>query len=363
MKTGRKERNKYRRRLTVLTGWLLCAVGFLVGGIIIFGVSGKYNLRMQAVSYAAGMEKAVQADEIPDNEKTGWQEGWLRYQGETYCYNKDIMTFLFMGIDREDRTDPAWETGGGQADALFLLILDPHEEMIKLIPINRSTMTQIVVYDEAGAERNTVEAQLCVQYGFGDGEEKSCAYQMEAVQKLLYDIPINGYIAVNMDVIPVVTDAVGGIDLTVLEDIRNEKKEVILREGETVHLDGELAYRYVRNRDISEELSADARLERQRQFLTEFIYKMSYMTRQDPTVPVKLFQEISGNMITDITADEIVYLAAIAGGYHFDAGQVYTIPGKSISGEKNENSEFDEFHVDEDGLFELILNIFYEPVG
>lgn len=360
MKTRRKERNKYGRRLTVLTGWLLCAAGFLIGGTIIFGISGKYNLRIQAMSYAAGMEKAVQADEVPDSEKTGWQEGWIRYQGETYCYNRDIMTFLFMGIDR---TASEGKEGSGQADALFLLILDPHEERIKLIPINRSTMTQIVIYDEAGAERNTVEAQLCVQYGFGDGEEKSCEYQMEAVRELLYDIPVNGYIAVNMDVIPVVTDAVGGIDLTVLEDVRNKKKEVILREGETVHLDGELACRYVRDRDIGEELSADARLERQRQFLTEFIYKISYMTEQDPTVPVKLFQEISGNMITDITADEVVYLAATAGGYHFDAGQVYTIPGKSISGEKNEDSGFDEFHVDEDGLFELILEIFYEPVG
>ena len=363
MRTWKKEGNKYRKRLIVLTGWLLCAVGFFAGGIAIFGISGKYNLRTQAVSYAAGMENAVQADEIPTAEKETWQEGWVRYKGETYCYNGDIMTFLFMGIDKEGNKISEGKMDGGQADALFLLILDSREETIKILPINRSTMTQIVLYDVDGTGRDTVEAQICVQYGFGDGGKQSCEYQIEAVRKLLYEIPVNGYIAVDMDVIPAITDAVGGIDVTVLEDIRNERKEIILRKGETAHLDGELAYWYVRDRDISEELSADARLKRQRQFLTEFIYKIRYITERDLTAPVKIFQEIADRAVTDITADEVVYLAATASGYHFDAGQIYTIPGESISGEKNENSAFDEFHVDEDGLFELVLELFYEPVG
>lgn len=374
MRTGKKDSNKYedkesshygkkydgrhRKRLTVLAGWLLCAAGFLAGGAVIFGISGKYNLRTQAVSYAAGMEEAVQADNVPSDEQAEWQEGWVRYKGETYCYNSDIMTFLFMGIDRDGKNASEKETDGGQADALFLLILDSREETIKILPINRSTMAQVVLYDEDGIGTNTMEAQICVQYGFGDGGQRSCEYQIEAVRKLLYEIPINGYIAVDMDIIPAVTNAVGGIELTVLEDVRNEKKEIILRKGEKAHLDGELAYWYVRDRDISEELSADSRLKRQRQFLTEFIYKIRYITGQDLTAPVKIFQEIIDRAVTDITVDEVVYLAATVRGYHFDAGQIYTIPGESISGEENEDSAFDEFHVDEDGLFELILKLF-----
>lgn len=347
----------------IFAGWILCAAGFLAGGIVVFGISGKYNLKTQAVSYVTGMEKAVQIDEIPADEKAEWQESWIRYKGKTYIYNRDIMTFLFMGIDKESNKILGGKMDGGQADALFLLILNPHEETIKILPINRNTMTQIVLYDENGTGRDTVEAQICVQYGLGDGGRQSCEYQIEAVRKFLYEIPINGYIAVDMDVIPVVTDAVGEIDLMVLEDIWNERKKIILRKGETAHLDGELAYWYVRDRDVNEELSADARLKRQRQFLTEFIYKIRYITEQNLAAPVKIFQEIADRAVTDITADEVVYLAATAGGYHFDAGQIYTIPGKSISGEKNENSEFDEFHVDEDGLFELVLELFYEPVG
>ncbi|MCM1173553.1 MAG: LCP family protein [Blautia sp.] len=361
MKTRKKDRNKRGKRWMVFTGWLLCAAGFLAGGIVIFGISGKYNLKTQAMSYAAGMENAAQADTAPPGERKEWQEGQIRYQGKTYRYNSDILTFLFMGIDREGRNLSEEKTGGGQADALFLLILDSREEKIKVLPVNRSTMTEIVLYDETGTERTTVEAQICIQYAFGKDGRQSCEYQVEAVKKLLYGIPINGYFAVDMDIIPAITNAVGGIDLTVLEDVRNGKGEMILREGEAAHLDGELAYWYVRDRDAGEELSADARLKRQKQFLTEFIYKMRYITGQDLTVPVKIFQETADRAATDITVDEVVYLAA-ASRYHFDDGQVYTIPGESISGERNENSVFDEFHVDEDGLFELMLELFYEPV-
>lgn len=353
------------RRLTILCGWLLCVAGFLAGAFMIFGVSGRYNLRKEAVSYAAGMRKATQAQEVAPEEEE-WQEGWVRYQGKTWRYKEDILTFLFMGIDREgivtENASSGEKGGGGQADALFLVILDPYEEAVKILPINRSTMTQVICYDEEGTGRNTLEAQICVQYGFGDGGRKSCGYQIEAVRKLLYEIPINGYIAVDMGVIPIVTDAVEGVDLTALGDVRNEKKEIILREGEQVHLTGELAYWYVRDRDVAKELSADERLERQKQFLTEFLDKAGEIVRQDIMMPVRIFNEIAGRAVTDITADEIVYLAATAGNYHFDADQVYTIPGESVSGEENEDSEFDEFHVDEDGLFELILELFYEPV-
>ncbi|MCM1154945.1 MAG: LCP family protein [Roseburia sp.] len=361
MKAGKRNGNQYGKRAVTLAGILLCTVGFLAGGILIFGISGKYNLRTQAVSYAVGMEKAVQAEAAPSDEAAEWQEGWVRYKGKTYCYNSGILTFLFMGIDRKTDADSSEEkTGGGQADALFLLILDTKDEMVRLLPINRSTMTQVTMYGEDGIGRNTVEAQICVQYGFGDGGRESCEYQIEAVRRLLYEIPVNGYIAVDMDVIPAVTDAVGGIDLTVLEDIRNEKKELILREGENVRLDGEQAYWYLRARDLNKELSADARLGRQRQFLAGFIDKIKEIAGRDLSAPVKIFQEISGRAVTDITADEVVYLTAAARGYHFDADQIYTIPGTSISGEENEDSEFDEFHVDEDGLFELILELFYE---
>lgn len=351
------------RRLMILSGYFLCAIIFVTGGFIVFSISGKYNLKKQTVSYAAGSGKAVQAVSAMSDESNVWQDGWIRYEGQTYSYNGDILTFLFMGIDKENRTEVSEEYAeGGQADALFLLVLDPHEEVMKLIPINRSTMTVIDVYDEQGAHEDTITAQICIQHGFGDGGKVSCEHQVEAVRNLFYGIPISGYLAVDMDVIPEVITLIDGIDLEVLEDVRNDRHDVILTQGEYVHMDGEQVYWYVRDRDSSVELSADSRLARQRQFLTEFISKVKRLTKRDFTIPVKIYNEISERAVTDITADEVAYLTTVAGRYHFDAGQIVTIPGKSVSGEENPDSDYDEFYVDEDGLYGMIVDIFYEPV-
>jgi len=357
------------RKLIILSGWLLCITGFLAGGLTVLGISGKYNLKRQAVSYAAQTGSMAQTDSVlqavprATDDAGKWQEGRIRHNGAVYDYNSDILTFLFMGIDKEKGEKSSGEyADGGQADALFLLVLNSHEKTMQLIPINRNTMTAIAVYDAQGVYQDTVRAQICTQHGFGDGKQESCEYQVRAVSNLLYGIPIHGYLAVDMDVIAEVTDMIGGIDLEALEDIRNAQGQVILRKGEQRRLNGEEAYWYVRDRDSGAPLSADQRLERQGQFLTQMISKVKWQTGQDVTAPLKIFNAISGRAVTNITADEVVYLAAAAGGYRFDAGQVTAIPGKSVSGEENPNSDYDEFYADEAALYELVLAVFYEPV-
>lgn len=371
MKENNSNRNQHKaeynsrgmmRRLTVASGWVLCVVAFLAGGLAVLGVSGKYNLKQQTMSYAAGAGKSVQAVTATAGEGKAREEGQVIYQGRRYRYNEDILTFLFMGIDRESgERNPDEYAGGGQADALFLFVLDPHQETMSLIPINRSTMTDIDVYDAQGNYEKTVTAQVCVQHGFGDGGRKSCEYQVKAVRNLFYGIPIHGYLSVDMGAVTAVTELVGGIDVRALEDVRNGNREVIVRQGEPVHLDGEQAYWYVRDRDSSAELSAEGRADRQRQFVTALVDKVRRMTKQDLTVPIKIYNRISDRAVTDITVDEVTYLTATAGGYHFSESRVVTIPGRSVSGESNGENGFDEFYVDENALYELVLDVFYEP--
>lgn len=364
-------RNRYKvghhsrsmmRRLMIMSGWILCVAAFVAGGLVVLGISGKYNLKKQAISYAAGAGSPVQEVTATEGPEEGWEEGQIRYQGRKYRYNEDILTFLFMGIDKENNAKTSREyADGGQADALFLFVLDPHEETMVLIPVDRSTMTDVDVYDAQGNYEATVTAQICVQHGFGDGGRESCEYQIKAVRNLFYGIPIHGYLAVNMDAISKVTEMIDGVDLRVLEDVRNGDRKVILRQGELAHLDGEQAYWYVRDRDSGAELSAEGRAGRQRQFVTALIDKVRRMTRKDITIPIRIYNEISDRAVTDITMDEVAYLAATAGGYHFDEKQVVTIPGRSISGEENGDGGFDEFYVDERALYKLILDVFYEP--
>lgn len=359
------KKKKKQKRCRVLLAVVL-ALGVVAALVILFyfvaSAMGKARLHSADQNIEPDMMVTEEPEELTEEEKQIWQEGWVKYQGQIYAYNEDILTFLFMGIDKNDEVvrEVAEGTNGGQADALFLLVLNPHTESIEVIGVNRNTMTDIDIYNEEGAYVNTITAQIAVQHGFGNGVEESCEYQVKAVRNLLYHIPIHGYCAINAKAVIPLTDMVGGVEITALEDVRrygDKSGTVLLKEGETKLLDGETAYSYVRFRDTKQFGSADMRLQRQKQYLADMMAKVKRQTAKDILTPVRMYNELSSYMTTDVTADEVAYLSSIALNYHFDQNDIYSLQGETVQGEK-----FEEFYVDEDALYEMILDIFYEPV-
>lgn len=358
----RRKKKKRKKAVIIVIATILGVIFLLAVTYMAAGAVGKYRLKNNAQTEAPVLDTA-ETETISEEEEEIWQPGWVKYKGQIYAYNEDILTFLFMGIDKNDEqvTQVAEGTNGGQADALFLLLLNPHDKSVSVLAINRNTMTDIDVYNEEGSYVNTITAQIAVQHGFGNGMEESCRYQVDAVRKLLYDIPIHGYCAINAKAVIPITDMVGGVELTVLEDVQKyggKSHEVILKEGETKVLDGENSYSYVRFRDVSIEKSADGRLERQKQWLTAFMKQVKEQTAADISLPVKLYNEITNYMVTDVSVDEVAYLTSIASGYTFEKEHMYSLTGETVMGEK-----FEEFYVDEEALYELILQLFYEPVA
>lgn len=354
----RAEQKKKKRNIRIAAlcvGIPIALIAVAVVGVFIFGAIGKASLKQVSVKQPT-LAAAATAELPTEEEAEIWQEGWVKYQGQIYAYNEDMMTFLFMGIDQRSETvkEVAEGTDGGQADALFLLALNPHNKTASVIGINRNTMTEIDVYNEEGAYVNTVIAQIAVQHGFGNGVEKSCEYQEKAVSRLFYSLPIHGYAAINMSAIETLNDEVGGVDVTVLEDMTSESS--LFREGENVHLEGKDALTYVRYRDEEAFASADRRLERQKQYLTEFIKAAKSMAKKDITSVLRLYQDVSPMMVTDISADEAVYLASQALDYRIGPDSFYMLKGETVMGE-----QFEEYNIDEEALYELILQIFYEP--
>ena len=355
------KRDKKRKHKVIALTVLAAFTGLLAAAFatfLIVGAIGKANLRSNVIA-APKLENAPVVIELQptEEEAAGWKEGWVKYNGQVYAYNEDILTFLIMGIDKtKDVKEVAEGTDGGQADALFLVVLNPHDNSLSVIGINRNTMTDISVYDNNGAFVNTIKAQIAVQHGFGNGMEESCNYQVNAVQHLFYEMPIHGYAAINMDAIGPLTDMVGGVDVVALEDIKSGNSTVI-KEGEEVHLEGDLAFAYIHNRDTKEFGSADHRLERQKQFITTYLQKVKQKTKEDIGFPISVYQSIAPQTVTSLTVDEMTYLVSIAKDYSFDENYLYTLKGETKQGDV-----FEEFYVDETDLFELILKVFYEPV-
>lgn len=355
------KRDKKRQRKVVALTVLAAITGLLAAAFaafLIVGAIGKANLRSNVIA-APKLENAPVVIELQptEEESAGWKEGWVKYNGQVYAYNEDILTFLIMGIDKtKDVKEVAEGTNGGQADALFLVVLNPHDDSLSVIGINRNTMTDVSVYDNNGSFVNTVKAQIAVQHGFGNGVEESCEYEVNAVQHLFYEMPIHGYAAINMSAIGPLTDMVGGVDVVALEDIKSGNSTVI-KEGEEVHLEGDLAFAYIHNRDTKEFGSADHRLERQKQFITTYLQKVKQKTKEDIGFPISVYQSIAPQTVTSLTVDEMTYLVSIAKDYSFDENYLYTLKGETKQGDV-----FEEFYVDETDLFELILKVFYEPV-
>lgn len=358
-----KKKKQKRRRIILAVGLAFAAVIVLaVLSYIVAGAMGKARLHSVDQIVEPDRMATEETEELTEEEQQIWQEGWVKYKGRIYDYNEDILTFLFMGIDKNDEVVKKVEEGtnGGQADALFLLILNPHTESIDVIGINRNSMTDIDIYNEEGAYVNTVTAQIAVQHGFGNGVEESCEYQVEAVRNLFYRIPIHGYCAINAKAVIPLTDMAGGVEITALEDVKrygDKSGTVLLKEGETKLLDGETAYSYVRFRDTKQFGSADMRLQRQKQYLTEMMKKIKAQTGKDLLLPVRMYNELASYMTTDVTADEVAYLSSVALNYHFDQKSIHSLEGETVQGE-----EFEEFYVDETALYEMILELFYEPV-
>ena len=352
-----KERKRKKRTylLCTLLG-LLAVVGMGYASFQAVRAVGKANLKNQAIT--AQPQMMQKEEEAPkEEEQVKWQEGWIRYQGKVYAYNEDIRTFLFMGIDKNSEVKEVAEgTNGGQADALFLAVMNPHKESIQVIGINRNTIADIDVYNDQGAYVDTIRAQLAVQHGFGNGVEESCEYQVKAVSRFFYSLPIHGYAAINMSAIETLNDAVGGVDVTVLEDLT--RIDASLVEGQQVHLQGKSAFWYVKYRDISKFGSADLRLARQKQYLNGFIGAAKKAAKQDISVALKLYQAIAPMMTTNVSADEVAYLAPILVDYGFDQEEFYMIPGETVMGD-----QFEEFYAEEEALYQMILNIFYEEVA
>lgn len=277
------------------------------------------------------------------------------YNGKAYRYNHDLVTMLVMGIDQESDTieekdDVSGESG--QADSIFLMVMDKSKDEIKMISISRDTMTQIKTFDYKGNYLGKSKNHLGLAYSFGDGKVTSCQYMVDAVSNLFYGMPINGYVALNMNAVAMINDAVGGVTVTVPEDMT--QVDPSFAEGAAVTLTGDQALKFTRYRDTEKDFSNNSRMERQKQYFVNFMGQAVKAMKEDMSLPVSLYQSLTDDMVTNLSLDRSVYLATEAMDMHFTADGIVSLKAKSKKG-----SVYDEVYVDDDALYDLIIQTFY----
>lgn len=345
------DKPKKKRSVKKIILWiLLIIVLFIVTVVITFVVLQKRGRKELTENNAANTEISTIDDaQSGDGGKT------VIYKGQKYCYNEDITSILCMGVDQKSFNDTGTYQKGGQADTLFLMVIDTRTGKMTMIPISRYTMVTIDEYKKDGTYWRQNNIQVCLAYTYGDGREKSCENVTTAVSRLMYGMPISSYLTIDMSAISSLNDAIGGVEVQVLEDLSNQDPKLV--KGANVTLMGQQAETYVRSRksegpDLAIDNNAP-RMERQIQYMNNFMKKVLNQTKSNPTLPVSLFKQAKSYMITDVTVPEVTYLSGLLLQHGLD-NSIVSIPGTAKKG------EYTEVYPDDKALYEIILDVFYK---
>ncbi len=306
-----------KRKIIVV---LMMAVALGIAGMLI------YYLEMQN----AGTETT--SGIVDDGNKENVDE--IMFEGKKYRYDYGLRNVLFLGIDNEEPFEKKEAGQGGQSDTILLFCMNPSKKTIQMIEIPRDTMTKIKVYDKEGDFLAEDTAQIALQYAYGDGEERSCRLMEEAVSYLMYDIPINAYVALNMDGIEEIVDGIGGVEV----------------DGKL--LNGKEAQNFVQARDKEATGSNLERMKNQKAFILAFFEKLKDSGAEDKSIYKTLFDTAKDQLITNISTKETEKFAEYE---LLEESQV--IPGEMKAGE-----DHDEFYTDNKELQKIIINMFYKVV-
>ena len=278
----------------------------------------------------------------------------VTYKGVRYTYNENISTILFIGVDREEYNEEEVNGTSGQSDTVIVITINHETGETKMIPISRNTMVQVDEYNTDGSYWRQSQVQLALAFAYGDGKAGSCENVSKAVSRVLYGMPINRYVAFDLSCIAELNDAVGGVEVTIPEDMTEVRSE--WEEGATVTLHGEEAEIFVRNRrkvvSSDDEDNNAARMERQKIFMSAFVNKVIAQMKDDVTLPLNLYKEMGDDVLTDITNSEIVYYASLIARKGFN-NTILSIDGEVSRG------EYTEFYPDKEQLYQLVLDTFY----
>lgn len=340
----------FLRGVLVLGSALCVCAGILLGSYHLIRMKGQ-----EAISRNVSSQTNRMTSRDPEEIEETDGSNVIRYHGKKYRYNENLTTVLFMGIDQRSKVIEKYEDvsgQSGQADTIFLLVMDQENEELHAIGISRDTMTEIKLFDYRGGYLGTSRTHLGLAYCYGDGKETSCQYMVDAVSNLFYGIPINAYVAMNMEALIKLNDSIGGVTVTVPEDLTWAHPNLV--KGKTLTLKGREALVFMKFRDITVPDSNTTRMQRQKQYIVNFMKKAAEEVRKDVSLPATIYKSLAEEMVTNISLKEAVYLAPIVLSMPMDTDNITMLKGEAVQGKV-----YDEIYVDDDALYELILDVFY----
>lgn len=277
------------------------------------------------------------------------EDGVIDYNGHKYKLNENIVSVCFIGYD--DSADG--ELKGGQSDAVMVLALDTSSGKVKIISVPRDSMVTVDAYSGESYAGQVTE-QLCLQYSYGDGANRSSELTTATVSRLFYNLPISYYFTLNIRGVAALNDSIGGVTLNALQTLPNSD----IVEGQDITLLGKDARTYVQYRDTQSTVYTSLeRQSRQIQYVKAFAAKVLQMAKSDPTKLLDLYNEAGDFTYTNLGIDEYSYLVDTMLSHGISSFDV-----TSLEGEMKQGETFAEFYLDKDALRQEVIDTFYTQV-
>ena len=291
-------------RHSISLGQKLFTAGLVVVFLMIAGVVGLvvFDRVREFIAASEVLPELTTKDPVEGTPEVVYEPGRLPQWTGTERVN-----ILAMGIDQREHEQGPWRT-----DTMIVFTLDPVTMSAGMLSIPRDLWVPIRGYEEGRINTAHYLGELYDHPGGGP------ALALDTVQYNL-GVPIHHYVRVNFAAFVELVDRIGGIDITVEEDIDDPLypdeafgyDPLHITAGQH-HFDGEMALKYARTRHS---IGGDFdRAKRQQQVIMAVFDRVTQLDNL-PDLAVQapaLWEAMQDSVVTDLNLDEIVALAVLA---------------------------------------------------
>ena len=331
-------------KITVITVSVILAIAIvLLSAFLILNSMGKAQFHKN--------DKDIKNDSVTEDEYG------ILYKKNRYELNPDVVSFLLIGVDKDDVNTNSISGVNGQADTLLVVAINTKTKSVSIIPISRETLVDVDMYNISGGYVGVAKKQICLAYAYGKDNAQSSENVLLSVSRALYGINISSYITMDLAALEKISNEVGYTEVYVNENYYDPDFKTNYKAGQTIKVKGKSAVNYIhwRTDDVD---ANNYRMERQKSFITAFANKVSNQISKNFARVITYYNMMSPYVWTNISLSQTTYLAANC--LKLNLGD--SLNFKKIPGETFKRSGYSAFEPDEEALTEIIIETFYKKI-
>ena len=243
---------------------------------------------------------------------------------KTLQYNDQVINVLLLGIDSNEEREAV--AMGFRSDTMVVTAVDVVANKVSMLSIPRDTRIKVRNLADSGKVKEDALNKANAAFSFGgDTMEKRSLNSMFCISRFLsfegLNIPMNYYVAVDMDGLGPIIDAVGGVEVVLDMDFPGYGKK-----GETIKLTSKNVMDFVRERKL-DGIGDIGRTKHTQQVLLG-IARAVKKKGAIQTVPA-LYEQLKKYVTTNLNTEQIAVFALALNNVDLNSIKFGTVEGQS----------------------------------